>query len=224
LYVRNNRPFQINLTGITLDGSGTMSPSSVLISPGSYSLVKITTTCGSDGTPFSKNVVITYIDATYGTTYTFTGEKPLVGSCQVPRPIPPQPVPTQCTFPPGFSCRSFKLHAGTSELDLFIGQGTGHQIKITGVTCTGNLSSAYPVEASINNYATEPIFMNSGSHQYISRSGTFQVVRCTDANGNLPSSTQPGSIYSGGIYINYTETDTELQRIVVGTLIAKWED
>jgi hypothetical protein len=84
LVVRNNRLFQINLTNITLDGSNSINyTAGVLISPGSSVLVNMTTQgCGSAGQTFSKNIVITYKDATYGVTYTLTGEKPLVGTCQ----------------------------------------------------------------------------------------------------------------------------------------------
>ncbi|QLJ53092.1 MAG: hypothetical protein Sv326_0917 [Candidatus Fermentimicrarchaeum limneticum] len=84
LIVRNNKLFQINLTNITFDGgNGINYTTGVLISPGSAISVNMTAAgCATGGQSFSKNVVITYKDATYGVQYTFTGEKPLVGTCQ----------------------------------------------------------------------------------------------------------------------------------------------
>jgi len=82
LVVRNNKIFQINLTSLTFDASGTMTPTSLIVSPGASTQVNVTTSCGTAGSSFSKNVRMYYIDPTYGTNYSFTGEKPLVGSCQ----------------------------------------------------------------------------------------------------------------------------------------------
>ena len=83
MVIRNNKIFTVNLTNITFDGVGdALAPTSLLISPGTSVQVNRTATCGAAGTTFSKNIVIIYVDPTYGTTYTFTGEKPLVGTCQ----------------------------------------------------------------------------------------------------------------------------------------------
>jgi len=85
LVVRNNRLFQINLTNITLDGGGSLNyTTGVGISPGSAIVVNFTNVagCATAGQVDSNIIVITYKDATYGTAYTFTGEKPLVGTCQ----------------------------------------------------------------------------------------------------------------------------------------------
>ncbi|MCX6775794.1 MAG: hypothetical protein NT130_03035, partial [Candidatus Micrarchaeota archaeon] len=90
LVIRNNRLFTINLTSITFDAganlvNGTSIASGFLISPGSAVLVVLNFTPGapcSSTQSFSKNAVILYKDATYGVAYTFTGEKPLVGTCQ----------------------------------------------------------------------------------------------------------------------------------------------
>lgn len=85
LVVRNNKLFSINLTSIKFDGGSNILnyTNGVVIAPGSAVLVNLTgSTCGSAGQTFSHNVEITYKDATYGVSYTFTGEKPLVGTCQ----------------------------------------------------------------------------------------------------------------------------------------------
>ncbi|MCX6775365.1 MAG: hypothetical protein NT130_00750 [Candidatus Micrarchaeota archaeon] len=90
LVIRNNRLFTINVTSITFDAganlvNATSIASGFLVSPGSAVLVVLSFTGASPCTKsqsFSKNVVILYKDATYGVAYTFTGEKPLVGTCQ----------------------------------------------------------------------------------------------------------------------------------------------
>ena len=82
LVLRNNRLFSVNVTAITFDGSSVFATATPL-SPGSSTAVNLTTAaCATAGQTVTKNVVITYKDATYGVTYTFTGEKPLVGTCQ----------------------------------------------------------------------------------------------------------------------------------------------
>jgi len=90
LVIRNNRLFTVNVTSITFEGGSNLINASsedtgFLVTPGSAVLVVANFTGGSactKGQSFSKNVVILYKDATYGVAYTFTGEKPLVGTCQ----------------------------------------------------------------------------------------------------------------------------------------------
>ena len=85
LVVRNNRLFAINFTGISLDsGSNILNyTTGIVIAPGSSVAVNLTATgCSPAGTSYSKNINISYKDATYGNVYSFTGEKPLVGTCQ----------------------------------------------------------------------------------------------------------------------------------------------
>ncbi len=130
----------------------------------------------------------------------------------------PAPKYESCKFNPGIECIGYKLHANTGELDLRIGQGTGKTIDITGVTCTQNSSSNYASMTSIRNYESNPIMMTSGSMENISESGSSHVVICTDAGGSLPKNTNAGTQYFGKIYIKYTELDTNLTRIVVGSL------
>jgi len=82
LVLRNNRLFQVNVSTITFDGSSVFATATPL-APGSSTSVNLTAAaCATSGQTSTHNVVITYKDATYGVTYTFTGEKPLVGTCQ----------------------------------------------------------------------------------------------------------------------------------------------
>lgn len=128
----------------------------------------------------------------------------------------------QCTLPPGFNCTAYKLHAGSGELDLNISQAIGHTIKITGLACTGNSSANYTGTA-INNYKSNPLTVPPSNSTSISKSGTSHVAKCTDASGNLPPDMKAGTIYSGKIYINYTEVDTGMQIIATGAVSAKYE-
>jgi len=124
------------------------------------------------------------------------------------------PCPAQCTFPAGIACVNYQLDAN-GELNLTIGQGTGHTIKITGVACAEYTNSTYDINTSINNYASDSITINSGKAGEISKAGTSHEVICKDANGSAVNLTH-GGVYIGRIYINYTEVDTGIQRIARG--------
>jgi uncharacterized protein (UPF0333 family) len=87
---RNNRLFSVNVTSITFAGGSnlfniTEQGTGLLLSPGSSSQILLNLTGGAvctTGQSYSGTVVVLYKDATYGNSYTFTGEKPLVGTCQ----------------------------------------------------------------------------------------------------------------------------------------------
>ena len=80
---RNNKNFQVQIVNMTM-GSTNFNLGNTTIAPGaSVAFSNVSVTCGgATGTGFSQNVVITYKDPQYGNIYTFTGEKPLVGTCQ----------------------------------------------------------------------------------------------------------------------------------------------
>jgi len=85
LVVRNNRLFAINFTGISLDsGVNVLNyTTGVLIAPGSAVVVNLTVAgCPAATQSYSRNINMSYNDATYSVVYTFIGEKPLVGTCQ----------------------------------------------------------------------------------------------------------------------------------------------
>jgi hypothetical protein len=137
------------------------------------------------------------------------------------------PVPSQCTFPAGFTCISYKLYTQTGKLHLDAGQGIGKTIRVTGVACTQNASPNFTTNNFISYGDNNSLEWSSGSSKTIATTDDEQKpwlsISCTDANGNLPSDTGIGTIYYGRIYINYTELETNLTRIVVGTLSAKYE-
>jgi len=152
---------------------------------------------------------------------------------------------SQCTFPAGFTCITQKLQAGTSKLYLRIGQGTGHNIQINGINCTQQTDVSVMTNGSYIYYKNydlvgagcancTAINMSSGQSAVIADSigvGTATSgapanasnIICSTSSGAIPGDVGIGSTYNGKIYINYTELDTGLQRIVVGTYTARYE-
>jgi len=87
LVFRNNKNFQVTVKNMSIDGTNVTGFTNMTISPGSTASLNITAAnlnCGSAtvGNGYSKNVIIYYVDPQYGNSYTFSGEKPLVGTCQ----------------------------------------------------------------------------------------------------------------------------------------------
>jgi hypothetical protein len=139
-------------------------------------------------------------------------------------PISP---PAQCAFPAGFSCVVDKLYAQTGKLYLKIGQGTGHQIRINGVVCTQDISSDFLNKTFISYGYNKNVTMISGEATVISdptdTTKPWINISCTDADGSIPQDTTVGARYSGRIYINYTELDTNITKFTVGILHGKYE-
>lgn len=142
----------------------------------------------------------------------------------------PSRVFSQCMFQTaGISCISSKLSTN-SELTLTIGQGTGHTIRINGVACTLNTSPDY-IQSNIIIYnpplATN-ITMNPGTTAVIadptSSNGGVATVKCTQADNIALESQTIGDAYTNGrIYVNYTETDTNVTRIATAVYSARYE-
>jgi hypothetical protein len=85
LVLRNNRLFAVNITGITMGGAAvnaSLATSPIPLAPGSSASQYITAPACTAGQSYTWTTVVTYTDAVYGNAYTFTGEKPLVGTCQ----------------------------------------------------------------------------------------------------------------------------------------------
>jgi len=136
------------------------------------------------------------------------------------------PIPAQCTFPAGITCVTNKLSAGTAKLTLEIGQGTGKTIRVTGVQCTQNTTSEFVTGASAVYDPATNITIASGSKAFVAKSdatGAISVVNCTDADGNALTDMGIGTQFNGRIIVNYTETDSGMTRIAVGTYSAKFE-
>jgi len=98
--IKNNKNYRIILTSITSSGSGTLvvpgGASNITLEPGQTVQVNVSgLNCSSS--QYSFPLDITYTDAKYGATYSFQGEKPLVGSCMGLSPIP---APPECSSNP----------------------------------------------------------------------------------------------------------------------------
>jgi hypothetical protein len=89
--VRNNKPFAVNLIGVNFTVAGLAQGSGVngnvsgtykYLAPGESFSFNASTNCSAGAAPYAYDVVIGYQDPQYSTAYTFTGTKPLVGTCQ----------------------------------------------------------------------------------------------------------------------------------------------
>jgi hypothetical protein len=135
------------------------------------------------------------------------------------------PVPAQCSFPAGISCVSYRLSATGGNLTLFIGQGTGHIINVTGVSCSDNMTSGY-IPKSINYTLGGWVAMTSGSRALVANPGSNIHVECMHASGGSDvgiTNATVGSNYIGKVYLNYTEMDTGVTHTITGQFTAKYE-
>jgi len=81
IVIRNNKAFPIRLNNVNVDGTDVL-PRTYIVAPGSTrNFTFDAVNCTTQGTTYSYNVNIIYSDPQYSTTYNFTGEKPLVGTC-----------------------------------------------------------------------------------------------------------------------------------------------
>ncbi|MFH0972026.1 MAG: hypothetical protein V1835_05685 [Candidatus Micrarchaeota archaeon] len=84
MVLRNNKNFAIQLKRVTVGGTATAADIDTTLQPGQTTdLVTVSAkSCVASSGTYTHNIIITYTDATYTTPYTFTGAKPLVGTCQ----------------------------------------------------------------------------------------------------------------------------------------------
>ncbi|NYZ79183.1 carboxypeptidase regulatory-like domain-containing protein [Candidatus Micrarchaeota archaeon] len=113
---------------------------------------------------------------------------------------------SQCTFPAGFTCVSYSLNE-SGKLNLKMGQGTGHSIRINSILCTAY--NDYKAYSNVYVPLANPVSINSGSSADVAGGSSGNTVLC-----NVSGEVQ----FSGNVYVNYTETDTGLSRIAVGSL------
>lgn len=126
------------------------------------------------------------------------------------------PCPPQCAFPAGLACVNVEIYQN-GELDLTLGQGTGHTINITGVACSDNMTSGYR-PANVIYASGGSVLMTSGTQAIVAQPGGNLTVECTSGGSAITNATL-GSSYIGNLYINYTELDARsVQRITIGSL------
>lgn len=82
LIIRNNKQFGVNVTNVYLGTTSVYSTTTPLAPSVSTNLTLSNVPSCTAGNTYSIITTITYIDAVYGQTYNFTGDKPLVGTCQ----------------------------------------------------------------------------------------------------------------------------------------------
>lgn len=131
-----------------------------------------------------------------------------------PRNVTPQ----SCMFPPGISCASFKLHSTNASLTLMIGQATGHPIRILGARCTQESGTPTSIDA-VTNLTTIPI----GEQRWIGNGDSNNNITCRNSGGTALSNGTLGEFYKGKLWIQYNETDTGINRTIVGDLATKYE-
>ena len=115
----------------------------------------------------------------------------------------------ECVLSSGFSCLNYYLTSnGILTLNLF--QSTNGAVNITSLGCAVTQTTAYM--SAPNNPPSNQVYMPLGSNY------TFPIT-CY-ANGTQLS-TAVGSLFSGYIAINYTETETGFPNTVYGKLVVK---
>lgn len=110
-----------------------------------------------------------------------------------------------CTMPAGFSCVSNYLY-GNGMIVLNIEYTNIDPIAVTQIGCNSNQTTAH-----LYTYAI-PVAINSGENS------TFAV---TCYQGSTPFSGPLGTLFSGSIAVNYTDTHTGFQNFIYGKVVTK---
>jgi hypothetical protein len=135
---------------------------------------------------------------------------------------PKSMAPTQCTFPAGFTCITWKLYQN-GNLYLRIGQGIGKTINITGFRCTTNASFVPGQSLNFSNGANALTVPSASQTELSNPALTTYNYSCTADDAKTNSTGSVGDTYNGKLYINYTELDTGIQRVTTGSISAKYE-
>ena len=124
--------------------------------------------------------------------------------------------PTSCTFPPGFSCATYKLNQSNGHMLLKLGHAVGRRIVITNISCT-QYSAGTPSAGNYSLSANQSV--NNGE------STSNLDITCYPATGGSAVSGSAGDIVKFKMWINYTETDTipNMNRTAVGDVNARFE-
>ena len=111
-----------------------------------------------------------------------------------------------CLLQAGFSCESYRL-SQVGLLNINIQQTTSSPINVTGVGCAENINFSHM--STISPAVSIPIGSNS----------TFSVT-CYGMGANAID-IAPGSVFSGTLLLNYTDTLTGLHHTMFGQLSFK---
>ena len=118
-------------------------------------------------------------------------------------------VSQQCLLPAGFTCAIVGM-GSSGIITVNIYQSTGSQITITSVACSTN-----DTFANIPAYAGNQISLRPGANVTLS-------LPCYTGAGTSPVFLNVGSVFTGYLLLNYTQTSVSgFQHTVSGKLIAK---
>ncbi len=110
-----------------------------------------------------------------------------------------------CTLPSGFTCAGNSL-TGNGILTVNIEYTNTDPIQINQIGCNTNQTTAH-----ITTY-TSPIAMDTGENLTL-------TVQCYSGNSNFQG--QIGSMLSGSLLVNYTDTQTGFNNLIYGKIISK---
>lgn len=123
---------------------------------------------------------------------------------------------TSCFFPGDINCVATAINT-TGNFTLDIGQGTGHQIRVTAVKCTQD-TNASPNETDM---LSPPITIAYGQHAWVANGSSWCYNyfngNSTKAEGLI------GAAYKGKMYVQYEEVDTGMTHLLVGDVIIKYD-
>ena len=113
-------------------------------------------------------------------------------------------VSSQCIFPAQLSCISSSLTT-TGLLSINLEQAFTSPINVTAIGCNTNATIAY--------------MTNEKTQIAIGGNATFTGIQCY--TGSVPYSNKLGSLYTGYIILNYTNTQTGFPQTAIATLLQK---
>jgi len=125
--------------------------------------------------------------------------------------------PSSCTFAPGLTCAWFKLNASNGDLVIKIGQAVGRKITINNISCTQNTTSGAPAAGVYGMTGVAAQTVSNGEQT------GFLSIDCFNGTGTQLTSGTVGDAAKFRLWVNYTEYDTSIQRLVAGDLTARYE-
>ena len=128
----------------------------------------------------------------------------------------PRALGSSCLFSGGLECRVALLNT-TGNVGIDVGQATGHAIRVTSVRCT----QENEVNFTDADRVSPPIYIMSGEHAVIT---TVAQVCYSYSGGKLgPTSGSIGSVFTGHIFVQYEETDTNVRHVAAADVTIPYE-
>ena len=115
----------------------------------------------------------------------------------------------ECLLPAGFSCLSYFV-ANNGMLTLNLQQSTPTALNVTGYNCSTNSTTV----KIIPQIPVNQVYMSVGSNY------TF-TMRCYNSAGGYANALISGTLFTGSIGINYTESQTGFPHTAYGRIAVK---